>query len=499
MKKIISVILCVVTILSCMACLSACTKKDRVIMLWGPEEQRDLYLQWAEEFKALHADELKGWTFDFAGSGDAGAYGNMSVDPTKGAAIYTFANDQMANLANLNALSPLSGSDLAWAQENNIAAAVEATKLGDKYMAYPLQADNGYFLYFKKSAFEGTSVWDSETGTLKADYTFRDLYAALDEREETKNALVSWPFGDSWYVSGVFFAVGGDYEVNYDSEGKQTSASCTFGYTQPAGTTSYTDGDFTLGRTAVQCMLNTFLNADGTVNSHFKYTDSDKAAYNDIVSTFTNPDNPQCQETPIVATINGTWKASELQKNWGDDYCATYLPMLEDNDGNLYAMRTFAGYKHLGVNPMCEFAQADANNIVLLHQMAQYMSGKAAQVQRYEVANAGPSNKEALADEKVSSDVALVALNKQYDRECVYPAGTALKDADGNSLAGKPVGNGLGMRTQDSVPANYWTPITNFAQTMWQEYSAGSLNKFSEDELNRTLAQLQMDIEAAAQ
>lgn len=498
MKKIISAVLCVVMILSCMAALTACSQKERVIMLWGPEEQRDIYLKWANQFKEEHPDELKGWTFDFAGSGDAGAYGNMSVDPTKGAAIYSFANDQMANLANLNALSPLSGSDLEWAQANNITSAVEATKLGEKYMAYPLQADNGYFLYFKKSAFEGTSVWDADNGTLKEGYTFRDLYAALDEKGLT-SALVSWPFGDSWYVSGVFFAVGGDYEVVYDSEGKQTSASCSFGYTLPEGATSYKEGDFTLGRTAVECMVNTFLNEDGTINSHFKYTDSDKAAYNDIVSTFTNPENPQCQETPIVATINGTWKATELQKNWGDDYCATALPMLEDNAGNKYAMRTFAGYKHLGVNPMCEFAQADGNNIVILHQLAQYLTSKDAQLERYAKSNAGPSNKEALADPTVSSDIALSALNKQYDRVCTYPEGTALKDANGNALAGQTIGNGLGFRVQDSVPANYWTPITNFAQSMWQEYEAGTLKSFADAELNRTLAQLQMDIEAAAQ
>ena len=111
----------------------------------------------------------------------------MSIDPTKGAAIYTFANDQMANLANLNALSPLSGADLEWAKANNIEAAVEATKLGDKYMAYPLQADNGYYMYYNRSAFEGTSVWDAEKGDLKEGYTFRDLFNALDEKTDNWN------------------------------------------------------------------------------------------------------------------------------------------------------------------------------------------------------------------------------------------------------------------------------------------------------------------------
>ena len=481
MRKILSILLIAALVVSCAVSLSACSGGSKVIMIWGPEEQRELYLQWAEEFKELHPDELKGYSFDYAGSGDAGAYSNMSIDPTKGAAIYTFANDQMANLANLNALSPLSGADLEWAKANNIIS-------------------NGYYMYYNRSAFEGTSVWDAEKGDLKEGYTFRDLFNALDEKTDNwKNGLVSWPFGDSWYVSGVFFAVGGDFEVKYDSEGKQVSAACSFGYTLPEGAENYRDGDYTLGETAVQCMLNTFRNPDGTINPHFKYTDGDKVPYNDTVSTFTNPENPQCQETPFAATINGTWKAAELHKNWGDDYAATVLPMLEDDAGNKYTMRTFAGYKHLGVNPMCEFAQKDPNNIVILHQMAQYMSSKEAQIARYNLTGSGPSNKEALADPAIAQDTALVALNTQYARDCYYPAGTKLKDEKGDSLAGQPVGNGKGFRVQDSVPANYWTPISNFAQTMWQEYSSGTLNAFSEKNLHKTLAQLQMDIEAASQ
>ena len=105
MRKILSILLIAALVVSCAVSLSACSGGSKVIMIWGPEEQRELYLQWAEEFKELHPDELKGYSFDYAGSGDAGAYSNMSIDPTKGAAIYTFANDQMANLASRQALS----------------------------------------------------------------------------------------------------------------------------------------------------------------------------------------------------------------------------------------------------------------------------------------------------------------------------------------------------------------------------------------------------------
>lgn len=512
MKKIFSLVLCAVLIFSCVAVLAACSG-EKVIMLWGPQEHKDLYLKWAEEFRQQHADELKGYVFDFAGSGDAGAQSAMTIDPTKGAAVYSFPNDQMAILANVGALSPVFGENLDWSKSHNIESAVEATKMGDSYMAYPLQADNGYYMYYNKDAFRGTSVWDAENDCLKDDYTFRDLYNALDERgtgdsvykDGNKNDIklnwsngkVCWPMASAWYVSGMFFAVGGDYDVQYNADGKQTSASCTFAYQLPEGKTSYKDGDFSIGLNAVECMKNSFLNADGKPNKHYMFADE---GYNDKYMTYINTANPSAVETPLAAMVCGTWKAKDIQGFWGDDYAATYLPVLEGLDGARYAWKNFAGYKHLGVNPLCEFAQDGGDaNIILLHKLAQYMSDKQSQLDRYELTGAGPSNKEALQDEKVAKDAALIALNKQYDRVCVYPQNTTVKDKNGNSMAGKPVGNGLGFRVQDSVPTNYWTPLQNFGQLLYDEFSTGSLNSFNAANITRTLGQLQKDIEKSAQ
>ena len=64
---------------------------------------------------------------------------------------------------------------------------------------------------------------------------------------------------------------------------------------------------------------------------------------------------------------------------------------------------------------------------------------------------------------------------------------------------GDPVGNGKGFRTQDSVPANYWTPIQNFGNALYNEVKKGKLDTFGADKLLTTLARLQSDIQAAAQ
>ncbi len=516
MKKLLSLVLCFVLSVACLSVLTACGSKEKTIMLWGPEEHRDLYLKWAEEFRSTHEDAFKGYKFEFAGSGDAGASAEMGKDPLQGAALYSFANDQLADLSNLGALSPLAEADVQWVKENNLEDAVESTKIGGQYSAYPFQADNGYYMYYNRDAFKGTSAWDNATDKLREDVTFRDLYAALDKRGEGdavykdkngndiklnwSNGMICMPMASAWYVSGIFFSVGGDYEVRYNAEGKQESATCTFTYVQPEGTQYLKDADFSIGLNALECLKNIFLNTDGSVNKHYLFADE---SYNDKYSLYINTANEDAVKTPLAAMLCGTWKDAEVRKAWGDNYDATVLPMLEGTDGK-YAYKNFRGYKHMGVNPLCEFVRDKAENIVVLHEMAKYFTNKEAQLERYKKNGSGPSNKEAVNDPTIKADKALVALQKQYDRVCVYPETTTMKDKDGNSLAGKPVGTpshegyGKGFRVQDSVPQNYWTPLTDFGQNVWNEYSEKKFNAFHESNIKTTLAELQRQIEKSA-
>lgn len=497
MKKILCIVLSLVMIASCLVALTACGGK--VLLIWGPSDHEEIYKQYVQKFMDEHAEAFKGYKVQFAGSGDSGAYSAMNVDPSSGAAVYTFANDQMANLSNLAALSPITGKNLEWSKANNASAAFEATKLGDQYMAYPLQADNGYYMYYNKDAFKGTAVWDSVKNDLKEGYTFRDLYAALDQKGgKWANGKVTWAMGDSWYVSGVFFSVGGDYDVKYDAAGKQSSADCWFSYTLPEGKTNWkTDGDFTVGMDAYQCLKNTITvsNNDNTVNKHYLYTDGSTNPLNDNIDIYVNPDNPQGKDTPLAAAICGTWKAKQLQEAWGDNYAATVLPTLETDDGELFTMKNFAGYKHIGVNPQCEFAKASRENLLLLHELAQYLSGKEVSIARYESTGAGPANLEALKDPAIANDSALLALNAQYDRVCKYPANYSVE-----ALRGKDIGNGLGYRIQDSVPANYWTPIQTFGNSLYVEFSKGKFENFKDYlSIMTYLATLQSEIAQAAQ
>lgn len=566
-SKTICLVLALVLVLAAtLAIVSACDNK--AILVWGPDDHEEIYMEYLEKFAADHKEEMAGFHFEYAGSGDAGAYDAMAIDPRSGAGVYTFANDQMANLRNLGALGIVNdgalGNNLTWSKTNNSEAAFEATKLSDgKSYAYPLQADNGYYMYYNKSAFKNTTLWDANKtnvdgtkGDLKDGYTFRDMYEALRENkgkttynsevkifdhidekgkrvykdETTKKAVevewakgvVTWPMGDSWYGSGVFFAVGGDYNVAYDAKGKQTNADAWFGYTLPQGETSWRKGDFTIGKNAFECFKNSITEADGKLSGNYLYSDGSGFPLNDYITYYTDFNDAQhFGVSPLAAAVCGTWKAKELQLAWGDDYACTILPTLENDDGDTFQMKNFAGYKHLGVNPLCKFVTSapeaeQTARLKFLHEIAQYLCGPEISVARYKSTGAGPANLTALQNKDIANDAALKALNAQYDLDCVYPEGyhgceyafDTTENADGTITytrklvkknGGDPIGNGKGFRTQDSVPANYWTPIQNFGNVLYNEIKDGKFDNFSEAKINQYLAQLQTDIQAAAQ
>jgi arabinogalactan oligomer/maltooligosaccharide transport system substrate-binding protein len=454
--------------------LSSCGGTFEGVMIWGPIEHQAVYEKAVADFKVDHPEFTA--EVQYGSQGDAGAYANLAVDPQSGASLYTFPNDQLINIKRIGAIAKLSDENVTWVKENHVAASVEAGKIGDNYYAYPISADNGFVFTYNKDAFRDTSVWDSTTDGLKAGYTFRDLYKALDERgaqtghEKRANGLALWASGSAWYEAGVFFATGGDYSVVYDEKGKQTSASCTFGYKTVEGVE-----DYTIGLEATRCMINSFTNEDGTISKHFMYSEDTNPAYNDLVDKYSVADS----EKPLAGIV--TRNNPVLRTNWGDDYAVAVLPTLESatttlgGTGNKYTWKTFSGFKLLGVNPYTPYAQKSEENLKMLHELAKYLSGKEVSLERYDSTSLGPSNLEAQEDPTVAADKYLVALNEQY-----------------NLLDGK------GARVQDSTPSNFWTPIATFGNGLYNAISTGASGQFdNETNVKRTLKSLQADIESA--
>lgn len=450
------------------------------ILFWGPAEHEALYKALWNEFVEANP-EYADIEFQYGSNGDAGAYDNLAVDVQSGASLYTFANDQLANIVRIGAAAALNDADAKWIEENHTQAANDSGKIDGKYYGYPVSADNGYVFCYNKDAFVGTSVWDAEADNLKEGYTFRDLFAALDERGVSKetgynwsNGLALWASGSAWYESGVFFGTGGDYSIKFDSEGKQESAECWFGYKEEGG-----KKDYTIGLEAARCMLNSYTNEDGSISKHFMYSDDQTPAYNDLVTQYiTNKDKPLAG---IVSWNNG----AVFGENWGENYRAAVLPTLESKTAQLggtgkeYTWKTFGGYKLMGINPYSAFARKDPENLNILRKLAQFLTGYDASMDRFNATGLGPSNLKAQQDEKVQESPFLSALAEQY----------ALTDAEGNNI---------GYRVQDSTPTNFWDPIAAFGKNLYEKTLAKADDGYgSEESIKKTLETLQSDIVSA--
>ena len=79
-----------------------------------------------------------------------------------GADIFCFAQDQFARGVQGGALAILGKAAAATVQESNSAGSVAAVTAGDELYAYPLTADNGYFMYYDKTVIQESSVGSLE-------------------------------------------------------------------------------------------------------------------------------------------------------------------------------------------------------------------------------------------------------------------------------------------------------------------------------------------------
>ena len=226
-------------------------------------------------------------------------------------------------------------------------------------------------------------------------------------------------------------------------------------------------------------MLNSYTNEDGSISKHFMYSDDQTPAYNDLVTQYiTNKDQPLAG---IVSWNNG----AVFGEKWGDNYRATVLPTLESDTaqlggtGNKYTWKTFGGYKLMGINPYSAFARKDPQNLTILRELAQFLTGYDASMDRFNASGLGPSNLKAQQDKAVQESPFLSALADQY----------ALTNKDGENI---------GYRVQDSTPTNFWDPIAAFGKNLFEKTRAGADDGYgSEESIKTTLENLQSDIVSA--
>lgn len=330
--------------------LIAATTDTVKLTVWASEEDQTLTTQLLEDFKAAYPDV----TFDITlgSESESTAKDTILTDVEAAADVFAFADDQINELVQAGALQPVAATytyDVAGA---NAAGAVEAATVNGTLYAYPMTADNGYFMFYDASVFSEDDVKSLEK---------------MIEVADAAGKKIAMDISNGWYIYAFFQGAG--YELTLNDDG---SNNCTW---NAAGATD-----------VAQAIM-------------------DLCATNVLVDMSEEEMATAIAEGTVAAAVNGTWRAETASDAWGENYAATKLPTFSVA-GKDCQMSSYSGYKLIGVNPY-------SANIGWSMLLAEFLTNEAAQTARFEARGLGPANTAAAASDAVQADPAISALAAQ--------------------------------------------------------------------------------------
>ena len=362
---------------------------DVKLTMWGAEEDQTMLREMADAFIEQNADKGN-VTIDIGVQSEAQAKDTVLADPESAADVFAFADDQLNELVAAGALQEvlLNPDDI---KSRNLAGSVEAASMNGKLYAYPMTADNGYFLYYDSSVLSADDVQTMDTMLEKAAAAGKKFMMSMN---------------DAWYIYS--FYAGAGLKATLADDGLNTV--CNWNEAPGADVT--------------QSIL------DIAVNPGFKC-----GADADIVSAI--------KDGSCCAAISGTWNANSAEEAWGDGYAATKLPTYT-LDGKQVQMASFSGYKLVGVNP-------HSQNVGVAMMLADFITNEDNQNKRFEDRKLGPSNINANASEAVQSAPAIAALAAQSDYATLQRVGANYWDSAASLGEILASGDTQGKTTQQLV------------------------------------------------
>lgn len=359
-KKILSLLVTILLVVSMFGCskdsnsTTNTTDKENVsLTVWGDKEDNELLSEIIEGFKKEYANEAD-FDIKIGAVGEAECKDKILSDIHKAADVFAFADDQISVLAASGVLEPIYNADKV--KEENVDGAVKATIINDKLYAYPMTADNGYFLYYNKKYLSESDVQTLE-GILNS--------------AERNNKKFAMDLGSGWYLYSFFGNTGLKMGLNND------------------GVTNY-------------CNWNT---NEGNVSGLdiAKYINN-MAVKSSFINVMDDGLIKGMEDGSIIAGISGVWLDSKMKEILGDSYAAEKLPTY-NCAGKDIQMSTLTGYKFIGVNSY-------SNNKDWAMKLGEWITNENNQSLRFEKRRQGPANKNAA---KVSKSLAIEALLKEAE------------------------------------------------------------------------------------
>ena len=326
------------------------------LTVWGAEEDQELLATLVESFKAHYASDA---TFDItiAPMGEGESKDAILEDVHAAPDVFSFADDQLRALAASGVLKPIDNADDIAAA--NVEGSVSAVTINDELYAYPLTADNGYFLFYNKKYFS-----ESDLATLDR---ILEVAAASE-----KKVTMDWTSG--WYLYSFYAHTGLQLYLNEDG----ISNTCDW------NSTSNDIKGIDVAKALISISKNPgFLNANdaGLI----------EGAKNDTV----------------IAGISGVWSTTALEECWGNNLGAVKLPTYTCA-GKQVQMGSYTGYKLIGVNSYSDHPDWAA-------KLAEWITSEEGQTERFLQRGQGPSNINAAASPEIAASPAIQAVIAQSE------------------------------------------------------------------------------------
>ena len=326
------------------------------LTVWAEEDNWEMLNKMIDSFKQKYDGQAE-FEITLVQESDSKTKDVLLEDIYNGADVFPFADDQLNSLVAAGALEPVPNAEEI--KSANIEGAVDAASVNGILYAYPMTADNGYFMYYNKDYFT-----ENDVKTL-------DGMLAVAEAAGKK---VSMEWSSGWYLYSFFGNTGMEFGINED------------------GVTNY-------------CNWNT---TEGSV----KGVDIAQALLNISSSPgFANVPNEEfvagVKDGSIIAGVSGVWSEVEVRKAWGNNYGAVKLPTYTCA-GKQIQMASFKGYKMMGVNYYSKHKEWAL-------KLADWFTNEENQTLRFVERSQGPSNKNAAASDEVNKVPAIQAVVAQSE------------------------------------------------------------------------------------
>ena len=172
--------------------------KNVELTVWGAKEDQELLKEIVDSFQEKYKGEAK-FNITISAKSEADCKDAALGDVSKCADVFTFADDQLTALAAAGVLKPI--EDAEKIKKDSLDGAVQAASINDTLYAYPLTADNGYFMYYNKSYFS-----DSDLQSLDK----------MLEKAAAKGKKVTMDWSSGWYLYSFFANTGLKVGLNDD-------------------------------------------------------------------------------------------------------------------------------------------------------------------------------------------------------------------------------------------------------------------------------------------